>query len=64
MTKLLKTLLFGILIGIGIGLILSEQQRNREEIAETEAFLNNPDIKAVRAAWALEKQISEVLETV
>ncbi|MBZ0281783.1 MAG: hypothetical protein K8L97_13675 [Anaerolineae bacterium] len=46
MKTVFRSLLFGALIGLVLGIILSEQRQKREAKAREDAFVNDPEIKA------------------
>lgn len=64
MKTLLRLFLFAFFTGIGIGWILAETQRRREEQVAHDAFVNDPELVAIRKERALDRQLFELMPDV
>lgn len=53
--------LFGLIIGVMVGWLLSDERRRRVEAAEMDAYNNDPEVIAMRRESALLRQMDEVL---
>jgi hypothetical protein len=42
--------------------MLAQEQHRREEKTAEKSFEDNPDVKALRSAWAIEKQVSKFMD--
>jgi hypothetical protein len=62
MRNLLKGILFGLLIGAVVGWRMAEDKQRREKEAARQAYLNDPEVIALRKERALERQIDQVFD--